>query len=258
MDDVSIPTTDSARTWKQVVIWGVLLIGLLVIGYTASSDLTVSVGQSAGFFSSEEIQGSVTAGQTFIAPYPGLNRIAVMMHTFDRVNTHDVTFHLKQGREAQEDIFTANFNARDVKDKQWQSFSFPPLDDSGGNTYYLYFESPGSTPGNAIAVMGQEGDPYPDGVGYVNDEPVPGDMAFKTYYRATLPKHLDFLLDRFTANKPSLWGSRYVYVSLGIFYLALGVLCLRHMGRLDDTMDTGYDDRATLGEDQAGQIIDGR
>ncbi len=242
IDDVSIRSSGTAKAWTQVVIWGALLTGLLVIGYAASSDLTLTLGQSAGLFAPAEIQGSVTVGQTFTAPYPGLNRIAVMMRTFDRVNTHDVTFHLKQGREAHEDIFTASFNARDVKDGKWRSFSFPPLDDSAGNTYYLYFESPGSTPGDAIAAMGQEGDPYPDGVGYVNNEPAPGDMAFRTYYQTSLRERFAFLLARVAADKPSLWNNRYFYVGLALAYLVLGLIFVRRVTRLDETGTPESDD----------------
>ena len=235
MNERSIRSSDTATLWKKIVIWGAVLIGLLVIGFTASSELTLTVGQSAGLFSSEEIQGAVTAGQTFRAPYSGLSRIAVKMRTFERVNTQDVTFHLKQDREAQEDIFAASFSAQDVKNGEWQSFSFPPLADSTGNSYYFYFESPGSTPGDAIAVMGQEGDPYPDGVGYVGGEPVPGDMAFRTYYQASLPERLDFLLDRLTANKPSLWASRYLYLGLALVYLVLGFFLFRLITRFVET-----------------------
>ena len=159
------------------------------------------------------------------------------MHTFDRVNTKDVTFHLKQDREAQEDIFTASFNAQHIKTGKWQSFSFPPLGDSAGNSYYFYFESPGSTPGDAIAVMGQEGDPYPDGVGYVRDEPVPGDMAFRTYYQASVPDRRDFLLDWLTANKPSLWASRYLYLGLALVYIVLGFVLFRLITRFVETQD---------------------
>lgn len=235
MDDVSIRSSGTAEIWKQVVIWSALLMGLLVIGYVASSHLTVTEGQSVGLFAPTEIQGSVTVGQTFIAPYPGLNRIAVMMRSFDRVNTYDVIFHLKQGREAHEDIFTASFNARDVKDKQWQYFSFPPLDDSAGKTYYLYFESPGSTPGDAIAAMGQEGDPYPDGTGYVNNEPAPGDMAFRTYYQAPLPERFGFVLARLAADKPSVLGNHYFYVGLALAYFGLGFIFVRRVTKLDET-----------------------
>jgi hypothetical protein len=237
MDGRSIRPPDTTNRWKQFVIWGAVLIGLLVIGFAASSELTLVVGQSASLFSSEEIRGAVTAGQTFRAPYPGLNRIVVKMHTFDRVNTQDVTFRLKQDREAQEDIFTASFNAQDVKNGKWQSFSFPPLGDSAGNSYYFYFESPGSTPGDAIAVMGQEGDPYPDGVGYVGGEPVPGDMAFRTYYQAYLPDRLDFLLAWLTVDKPSLWASRYLYLGLALVYIVLGFLLFRVVTRFVETQD---------------------
>ncbi len=235
--------------WKRISMGGTLITGLLLIGYMAAGDLTVTVGQDTGVLTSEEIQGNVTAGQTFLAPYPGLNRIAVMMRTFERINTHDVIFHLKQGREAQADIVTASFNARDIGNRRWQSFAFPPLSDSAGITYYFYFESPQSIPGNAVAVMGQAGDPYPDGMAYVKDETVPADMAFKTYYAVPLQKRFDFLLTQLTRDKPSLWGNRYFYIGLALIYLVLGVIFIKQVGELDESAAVDLEERFSAEEE---------
>lgn len=235
--------------WKRVAAWGFLVLGLLVIGYLAAEDLTRTAGQSVGIFSSEEIQGDVRVGQTFVAPYPGLNRIDVMMDTFGRINTHEVVFHLRRGREAGEDIFAARFDARHVRDRGWQPFSFPPLGDPAGTTYYFFIESPDSTPGNAIAVMGREGDPYPQGAGYVKDETAPGDMAFKTYYQASAPERLDFLLDRLTADKPSVWGDGYLYIGLALLYGVLLVICLSSVIGLSEAVDAELDEEFVVVED---------
>ena len=230
--------------WKWMAVWGALLAGLLLIGYAARDDLAVYVGQGVGAFSSEEIQGSLTVGQTFTAPYPGLNRIAVKMHTFDRVNTHDVILHLKQGREAGEDIWTDTFNGHDVQDGKWQVFSFAPLSGSAGVTYYFYFESPQSTPGNAVAVMGEEDDPYPNGAAYQGNEALPGDMAFKAYYKASWREKYDFLLARLTANKPSVWGNHYFYIGLGFVYLFMIIVFIGFMARHFGTGEADHDPSA--------------
>jgi len=216
---------------RVVIAWGVALLGLLGVGWATAEDLTLIAGQPVAVLSSEEIQGEVTVGQTFVAPYPGLTRIAVMMQPFDRVNTHEVIFHLKSGREAEQDIVTIRFIPHNLKSKTWYDFSFPPIEDSAGVAYYFYLESPSSTPGNAIAVMGQEGDPYPEGVAYVRGEAVPGDMTFRTYYQASPGRRIDFLLTRFTANKPGVWGNRYFYAGLIVVYLVGTFVLLRQLAK---------------------------
>ena len=148
-----------------------------------------------------------------------------MMSTYNRRNTHDVTFHLKEDLNAQTDILTITFNASDVRDGAWRSFAFPPISDSAGRSFYFYLESPESEPGNAVSVMGRNDDRYPWGQGFINGHPTPGDMTFRIFYRMSLEQKINWVLESLAANKPSVWGNENFYVLLAVLYaLLLGAL----------------------------------
>ncbi|MGC8879095.1 MAG: hypothetical protein ACP5R2_07720 [Anaerolineae bacterium] len=160
-------------------------------------------------------------GQTFLAPRPGLYRIDVLLYGYFRRNTQPVTFHLRK-INSQEDLMHISFSASEVWGWHWKSFVFDPLSDSEGQTYHFFFESPTSTPEDAITLGGVEGDLYPHGTGTVNGQPIRADAAFKTYYvGVTWSDKLTALAHKITAGKPSLWGDIRFYVLLGIIYMLL-------------------------------------
>ncbi len=129
-----------------------------------------------------EICGSYTVGQSFISHYAGLSRIDVFMTTYARRNTQEVTFRLKPDPASPKDIATVTLNAAEIRDGTYHRFSFPPLPDSRGKTYFFAIESPDSTPGDAITAWYSPLDAYPEGAMYVNGQVQDGDLAFRTYY----------------------------------------------------------------------------
>lgn len=207
----------------RIFVLGVLAIGLVLAGWAV---LNAGVeGSNFALASPGELYGDIHYGQSFVASYPNLHRIDVVMSTYGRRNTRDVVFHLKEGLDIRADVASVTFNAGDVGDEAWQSFTFPALSDSAGQAYYFYFESPESEPGDAVSVMGREGDPYASGQAYINGQPFPGDMAFRVYYRMSPRQKIDVVLSSLAANKPSLWGSKYPYMLLvAVYVLLLGAL----------------------------------
>ena len=165
------------------------------------------------------IKDNFTIGQTFLAPKNGLHRIDVVLRTFNRHNTHDVTFYLKQSPETPDIIYQETFNASEVGNNQWHIFEFPPIPDSAGKTFFFYFASPDSVKGNAITVGGGEGDFYNDGTAYAGPLPTYGDLAFRTYYNLTTTEKLSILGQRLTEDKPSIWGDIRFYAVLLILYI---------------------------------------
>jgi hypothetical protein len=199
-------------------------LGVFVIGLALAGWAVFSLGDEGNDFaiaSPGELYGNTQFGQTFVASYPKLYRIDIVMSTYDRRNTKDVIFHLKQNLDAQADIVSITLDATDVRDKAWQSFIFPPLSDSMGQSYYLYLESPESEPGDAMTVMGRDGDPYPSGQGYINHHPVAADMAFRVYYKVDPIQKINIVLESLAANKPTLWGSKAFYMFLAAVYVLL-------------------------------------
>lgn len=207
----------------RIIVLGVFAICLALAGWAVFS--LGDEGNNSAIASPGELHGNTHFGQTFVASYPNLYRIDVVMSTTGRRSTQDVLFHLKQSLDAQADVVRITFNASDVRDEAWQSFTFPPLSDSMGQLYYLYLESPESEPGSAVTVMGREGDPYPSGQGYINEHPVAGDMAFRVYYKVNPVQKINIVLESLAANKPTLLGSKYLYILLvAVYVLLVGAL----------------------------------
>lgn len=171
-----------------------------------------------------EIKGNLTIGQTFLAPLDGLQRIDVVLRTYGRPNTHDVTFYLKQSPDSPEVIYQETFNASEVWDNQWRTFEFPPIPDSAGKTFFFYLASGDSVAGDAITVGGGLGDLYNGGSAYFGPVPAEGDLAFRTYYGLSFKEKLSILEKRLVEDKPSIWGDIRFYIVLLVLY---GLILLR-------------------------------
>lgn len=167
-----------------------------------------------------EIKGDMTIGQTFQAPKNGLHRIEVVLRTYNRRNTHNVTFYLKEWPDSGV-IYQETFNAAEVKNNRWRTFEFPPIPDSAGKTYFFYFASPDSVKGDAITVGGGEGDYYTGGQVYAGPVPANADLAFRTYYNLSAREKLSILGRRLVEDKPSIWGDIRFYLLLAALYLLL-------------------------------------
>jgi len=136
-----------------------------------------------------EILSSKTFGQAFVSHHPNLCRIDVLLATYCRTNTCDLTFRLQAGYPAGEEVAVITVKGDTVQDNKWHTFRFPPLLDSRGRTYYLSLESPNATPGNALTAYLALG-PYKLGGHYESGVPRDGSLAFRTYYIAPTPDEL--------------------------------------------------------------------
>lgn len=209
--------------WRQILTLSLLILGLAGAGWGFLDNL--AEGNTFAEVAPGELYGDTHFGQTFVASYPGLYRIEVVVSSYGRHNNHEIIFHLKQDLDSPVDLVRATLKAGDVRDGRWHTFSFPPIPDSAGRSFYFYLESPESRPGDAITIMGREGDPYPSGQGFISGQPLLGDMAFRIYYRMTLWQKLDMVLDKLTDHKPSVWGNKHFYILLATLYvLFLGAL----------------------------------
>ena len=213
----------------QFFTLSVFIVGLVVAGWAFLNQVTLHEGNNLAQVSPGELYGDAQFGQTFVASHSDLFRIDVVMSTYGRRNTHDVIFHLKEDMASPTDLVSITLNASKVRDQAWQSFTFPPISDSAGKAYYFYLESPESEPGDAVTVMGREGDPYPEGQAFVNGQPAPGDMAFRAIYKITWQQKIDLVLEGLTANKPSILGSRGFYILITALYVILLGALLWHI-----------------------------
>lgn len=132
-----------------------------------------------------EIYGSIKIGQTLVSPGENLYKIEVLMGTYARQNDRDVLFHVRRSPTS-DDLITIRFNASEIEDNSFREFSFDPIHDSGGQSFYFFIESPDSEPGNAITVWGTVKNVYEDGAPYSNHERARGELAFRAYAKGSL------------------------------------------------------------------------
>lgn len=136
-----------------------------------------------------EILPGKTLGQTFVSHQPNLCRIDVLLATYCRTNTCDLTFRLRIGSPGGEEVATMTVKGVSVQDNKWHQFRFPPLLGSKGRTFYFSLESANATPGNALTAYLSSG-PSDVGTRYENGRPRDGSLAFRTYYLAPTPDEL--------------------------------------------------------------------
>lgn len=208
------------RIWLPPLAMTLLLLAL-ILGVSLNRLVITPEEQLRNHVLAGEIRGPITIGQTFTAPYNGLCRIDVMMATYARQNTRDVIFHLRQSPEEVVDLVEIVVIASEIEDNTFRPFTFDPIRDSAGRSYYFYLESPLSVPGDALTVWGCFEDTYPDGQGFRNHRRGAGDLAFLTHYQPSLLEKAGILLDRLAENKPLFWGDRRFYAMLGLLYLSL-------------------------------------
>jgi len=179
----------------------------------------------------QEIFGERVIGQSFVAPYDRLNRIDLLLQTYGRRNTHEVTLHLLdisdtpdtplQGR----DLFSTSLNAGDVSDGSWRSFVIPEITDSANKHFFILLTSPTSEPGDAITIGGIDKDAYPAGSTFLGPVAVPADIAFRACFQMSSLEKLQTLSDQLTQNRPSVWSESTFYLLIFIVYgILLGTL----------------------------------
>jgi hypothetical protein len=168
-----------APIFPTVLIAFLFLIVLIIPPSTPS---ILGISQPVGEQPVGEIVGDGRAGQTFYSPYPNLNSIDVLLATWARTNSNDVTIHLKPSLESPNDIASVTINAREIQDNSYYKFKFPKIADSENKLYYFFIDSPKSISGDAITIWSSKEDVYHQGTAYINSTPITGDLAFKVYY----------------------------------------------------------------------------
>jgi len=106
-----------------------------------------------------EIRSGMEVGQIVLVERNGLAGVRLVFSTFSsRPNTVDVIVHVRESLDATDDLRTVRVNASELEDGAWRTFSFAPIPDSAGKTYYIAVTSPEGRAGNAVTVRFQERD----------------------------------------------------------------------------------------------------
>jgi hypothetical protein len=119
------------------------------------------------------------------------------------------------------ELYRVTFDAAAVNDQSWHTFTFPPIPDSSGKSYFIALHSPQSTEGNAVTVGGIERDVYTAGSAFLGPVPVPADITFRTCYALSINERLSFLGQQLTKDRPSLWADFRFYLLLLLLYLLI-------------------------------------
>ena len=159
---------------------------LLLIGCTVSG-MDVEQEQASGL--ADELLDGHTFGQTFIPQYDGLYRVDLYTATYARENTRPVIFRIRSspvgGVGVGADLVRLELPAAQISNSGPTIITFPQLAETAGRPLYLSVESPGSIPGDAIAIYRHEEDVYPGGQMFVDGQPAGGDIAFIAYTQET-------------------------------------------------------------------------
>lgn len=166
-----------------------------------------------------EITGETKIGQTFVARYKNLTAIEVLLATYDRKNTGEFIFHLKNDPSSKEDLFHYKGDISKLKDNTYFRFSFPGISTSKAKEFFFYLEAPQSRPGNAITIWSNSEDDYREGEKIVNGGHSKGDLVFKTVYDLGLRGNFGVFLNEITQNKPWPLNKKSFYMALILLFV---------------------------------------
>ncbi len=130
------------------------------------------------------LQGDHVIGQTFVAHYPNLSGVEVLLVVYpDQGPEADVprrlTFRLRAGPDSSQDLAVVQVDTRGLTHNSPYRFSFPPIANSAGRRLYFSLEG---TPSNRVTVWSNSLNAYGEGEMFVDGVPQPGDLQFKTLY----------------------------------------------------------------------------
>ncbi len=181
--------------FTPVLRWLLVLVGVVALLYSSYSELT---GWRS--YASNAVSYPVTPdgrfGQTFVARYPDLSGIELRLSKKKLNGPRQgatLVMHVRAAQGPGPDLATVTrrFNT-DIEESSYHLFSFPPIHDSEGKSYYVEIDSPDGHDGNALALLwwiqfdsNLFTDPYVGGTAYFNDETQQADLAFGLRYSAS-------------------------------------------------------------------------
>lgn len=199
----SITTKSMANTISKKTIGAgiIVLVFLLLVFIPVSQVVTENPTHTAN---TGELTQDSAIGQTFVAKGKNVSDIAIKFATYSgRTNTENVVMSLYTW-EPFEKVREVTVPAANLNDNQLYRFSFDPIADAAGRTFFVVVTSPTSTKGNAVTVDIHGQDPYIDGTAFIirgnstsldksaiekSGKPTI-DLAFATYEKVSLWRHV--------------------------------------------------------------------
>jgi len=177
------------RPAPQISIFVVLIIISYLFGVSLWQQARApAAAQTIDHYLGPPLVGEGVLGQTFQISCNGLNQIEITLGLFDHPHNQPVTFYLATDKAGQNILYSEKFEGSLVKDYQKWRFSFPPVADSAGQTYFFFLASPAATLNNTITARGYTDTPvdhYTGGSAYAGElgnlQKTQADFAFAAY-----------------------------------------------------------------------------
>jgi hypothetical protein len=186
-----------------VILLGALSCMLLLYGATAPIEISQPVSDGRTI----NLQSGVTVGQSFVAYFPGLNRISIQVDRLPEGTLDTLTFGLNTGLPGEETTILRTSDVRFQHDQGWIHILFPPQPFDPFRRYVFYLSSFSSEP---IVLNAHSQNMYPQGT-LINAF---GDLVFEAGFRPSALRLPGIMLSRLTYGKPGLAGAGWVYVFL--------------------------------------------
>ncbi len=202
-----------------------ILLGLVAI-WTGYSSAVNRRYEALNAVAGELLAGG-SMGQTFVARYNDLSGIDVRIGTYGRQadpKRATLVMHLRANPSSPNDIATATLPAsRVLEENGWYHFSFPAVSDSQGKTFYVQIESPNGSLDNGLSLYWFKpnplGDPFADGVAYLNGKPTRSDLTFGLGYSASPVEVWSVMLGSAVTNSSQLvLGALLIIAVAGIIW----------------------------------------
>jgi hypothetical protein len=186
---------------RALIIFVALAGALLIYGATAPIEINQPISDGRTI----DLQPDLVVAQSFIAYFPGLNRISLQVEQVPAGTYDEIAFWLNTGLPGSETNVLQPSEVRVEHEQGWIHIHFPPQHYDPFRRFVFYISSYASEP---ISILANSDDMYPQGsilYGY-------GDLVFEAGFRPSALELPGIMLSRLKYGKPGLAGAGWLYV----------------------------------------------
>ncbi len=188
--------------------------------------------------------------QTFIASQDNLCRVDFYIDSFHpwdvpyldcylfEIMTEDIPYDLSYTciTSHMTQIRYTRLNGWGISGHMFNACPFAPIEDSQNKRYLLSIQAPVIKHGGSSILMASSRERYDYGNLFINEEPMPRDLAFRALYQHRRLDVIQQSIERLALQKPALFSSPVSYYGLFIGYVMLLVgLLFIILWQKDDT-----------------------
>jgi len=171
------------RVWAALAATAALLLLCLTRNPAVRPEIDLDQPKSGSI--SLPLTPRYRVGQTFVALHPNLAGVEVYPALYGAASggarvPGRLILHLRSEPDSSQDLATGEIDGSHLQTDQPARFTFAPLPDSQGKSYYLLLEG---SPDNQAGVLYSQLDVYAPGQLYFGGKPAEADLRFTTLYR---------------------------------------------------------------------------